>query len=100
MEESRLHVKTDDGRTMMVHVGPRSYVDSQNISFREGDAVTITGSLTKTDEHEVLVASQIQKADRTLSLRDQSGKPLWSPEPSGSPSAPSSSGQMPNSYEF
>jgi len=99
-DEIRLHVKADDGRTMIVHVGPQSYVNSQNFSFREGDAVTITGSLTKTDKHEVLMASQIQKADRTLSLRDQSGRPLWSLEPSGSPSAPRSSGQMPNSYEF
>jgi hypothetical protein len=100
MDEIRLHVKADDGKTMIVHVGPRPYVDRQNISFREGDAVTITGSLTKTGRHEVLVASQIQKADRTLSLRDPSGRPLWNPEPSGSASAPRSSGQMQNSYQF
>ena len=100
MEEMRLHVKTDDGTMMMIHVGPRSYVDRQNISFHPGDAVTITGSLTKTGRHEVLLASQIQTADRTLSLRDQSGKPLWSPEPSGSQRAPGSSDQMQNSYQF
>lgn len=98
MEELRLHVKTDDGNTMMIHVGPRSYVDRQNISFREGDAVTITGSLTKAGRHEAIVASQIQTADKTLRLRDQSGKPLWSLEPSGSERAPSSSGRMQNSY--
>ena len=52
MDEIILHVKTDDGKTMMIHVGPRSYVDRQNISFREGDAVTVTGSLIKTGQHE------------------------------------------------
>jgi len=97
-DEIRLHVKADDGKVMIVHVGPRSYLDSQNIRFREGDAVTITGSLTKAGRHDVLVASQIQKADKTLSLRDQSGKPLWSLEPSGSARAPRSSGRMQNSY--
>jgi sporulation protein YlmC with PRC-barrel domain len=100
MEELRLHVKADDGKMMIVHVGPRSYVDRQNISFHPGDAVTITGSLTKAGRHEALVASQIQTADKTLSLRDQSGKPLWNPELYGSPRAPRGSGQMQNSYQF
>ena len=96
----RLGTVTDDGKMMMIHVAPRSYVDRQNISFHPGDAVTITGSLTKAGRREVLVASQIQTADKTLSLRDQSGKPLWNPELSGSQRAPGSSGQRQNSDQF
>jgi sporulation protein YlmC with PRC-barrel domain len=103
-EELRLSITTDAGKTVMIHVGPRSYVDRQNISFHPGDAVTITGSVAKAAKvgrHEVLVASQIQTADKTLNLRGKDGKPLWNLDQSKSPrAAPRSSGQMQNSYEF
>ncbi len=72
-----LHVRTDEGRTLRVQVAPRPFLDGQNISFRAGDPVTITGSLVKAGEHEILLASQIQTANRTLDLRAADGKPLW-----------------------
>jgi sporulation protein YlmC with PRC-barrel domain len=100
MEGVLLHVKTDDGKTMRVYVGPRSFVDSHNVSFRKGDAVTITGSVAKTGHHETILASQIQTANRTLDLRTPDGKPLWNLEQSRSPSASRSSGGYQNTYVF
>ena len=95
----RLTIKTDDGKTMLVDVGPRSFVDRQNIIFHPGDPVTITGSLAKMGRHDVIVASQIQTADKTLSLRSPEGNPLWSLNQSRIPSASGRTyGQYPNSY--
>ncbi len=81
-----LHVRTDAGKTLRVQAGPRSFLDSQNISFRAGDPVTITGSMVKAKGHEILLASQIQTANRTLDLRAPDGRPLWTPEQSRMPS--------------
>lgn len=72
-----LHVRTEEGRTLRVQVGPRPFLDGQNVSFRAGDPVTITGSVAKTGKHEILLASQIQTANRTVNLRAPDGKPLW-----------------------
>jgi sporulation protein YlmC with PRC-barrel domain len=75
-----LHVKTDAGKTLRVQAGPRPFLDSQNIRFHEGDAVTITGSMVKAGNHEILLASQVQMANRTVDLRAPDGKPLWNLE--------------------
>jgi sporulation protein YlmC with PRC-barrel domain len=75
-----LHVKTEAGKTLRVQVGPRPFLDSQNINFRAGDPLTITGSMVKAGHHEILLASQIQMANRTLDLRAPDGKPLWNLE--------------------
>jgi sporulation protein YlmC with PRC-barrel domain len=73
-----LHIRADDGRMMWVQAGPRPYVDSQNIRFAKGEAVTVTGSVARTGHHhETIVASQIQTANRTLALRAPDGRPLW-----------------------
>jgi sporulation protein YlmC with PRC-barrel domain len=82
-----LHVKTDAGRTVRVYVGPRSYVDGQGVSFHKGEVVTITGSVAKSGQHEAVLASRIQMANRTLDLRNPDGKPLWTLGQSRSPSA-------------
>lgn len=75
-----LHVRTDDGRMVSVQAGPRPYVDSQNIRFNQGDPVTITGSVAKAGEREIILASRIQVADKTLALRAADGRPLWNLE--------------------
>ena len=76
-EGLRLRVKTDDGKTVTVHAGPRPYVERQNIDFHYGDEVTITGSPAKDGWRDVIVASQIKKGDKTLDLRTKEGKPRW-----------------------
>lgn len=75
VEGLRLRVKTDDGKTVTVHAGPREYVERQNIGFHYGDEVTITGSTGKMGWRDVIVASQIKKGDKTLDLRTEEGKP-------------------------
>ena len=95
-----LNVRIEEGRALRVRVGPRSFLDGQNISFRAGDPVTITGSVARTGRHEILLASQIQMANRTLNLRAPDGKPLWNLDQSKSSTSASAGFGDPNPYDW
>ena len=72
-----LKVETKKGESVTVHCGPNRYITQQGFRFKTADTVTITGSKTRIDLKEVIMATQIQMADKTLKLRDQQGTPLW-----------------------
>ncbi len=74
---THLILKTKSG-TMEVHVGPTAYVEKQQFSFAKGDQIEVVGSQLKIAGNDALLARQITKAGKTLSLRDQNGIPLWS----------------------
>ncbi len=73
----RLRIGTDAGKVVTVRTGPRSYLDRQNLRFRRGDQVTVTGLLTRVGRRNVLVASQVTRGDKTITLRTREGNPLW-----------------------
>jgi sporulation protein YlmC with PRC-barrel domain len=77
VEGLRLRIKTDDGKTVTVHAGPRPYVLNQKIDFHYGDEVTIMGTPGKMGWRDVFLASQIKTGDKTLDLRTKEGKPRW-----------------------
>lgn len=77
VEGLRLRIKTEDGKTVTVHAGPRPYVERQDIAFHYGDRVTVTGSPGSLGWRDVIIASQIKTGDKTLDLRDEQGKPRW-----------------------
>jgi hypothetical protein len=79
----RLRIRTDDGKTIIVHLGPRSYLEDQKISFTKGDEVNVTGARAEIRGHHVMIASQVKKGDQTLELRDDQGKPKWTTEGMG-----------------
>jgi hypothetical protein len=70
-------VKTET-ETLEVHLGPTAYLTEKNIALAKGDAVEILGSRVTVDAKPVLVARQIKKGSNTWTLRDASGRPLWS----------------------
>ena len=72
-----LSLKTDQG-TYDVHVGPTSYVSSQQFTLSKGDSLEVTGSKTQMNGKDVLIARQITKEGKTLTLRDEQGIPKWS----------------------
>jgi DNA/RNA endonuclease YhcR with UshA esterase domain len=74
---THLVVKTETGK-LEVHMGPTAYLAENHIAIAKGDSVEILGSRVTIDEQSVLIARQIRKGDQTWTLRDASGRPMWS----------------------
>jgi hypothetical protein len=74
---THLVVKTET-ETLEVHVGPTAYLTEQKITLAKGDAVEILGSRVTIDDEPVLLARHITKGSAKWTLRDASGRPLWS----------------------
>jgi hypothetical protein len=73
-----VHVESD-GVTTEVHLGPLWYFDDRNFSLEMGDRVEIRGFPISSfsDKIPALVAIEIRKGDDVLTLRDETGFPLW-----------------------
>jgi hypothetical protein len=74
---THLTVKTEK-ETLEVHVGPTAYLTEKEITLATGDTLEILGSRVAIDKESVVIARQIKKGDNTWTLRDASGRPLWS----------------------
>jgi hypothetical protein len=77
MGGTHLVVKTDR-ETIEVHVGPTAYLTEKGVTLAKGDTLEIVGSRVTIDKEPVVIAKQIKKGDNTWTLRDASGRPLWS----------------------
>ncbi len=69
-------MKTDAG-TEDVRLGPAAFVQSKGFAFAAGDAVTVTGSKISVAGKAVVVAREVRKGGKVLTLRDENGRPLW-----------------------
>ncbi len=72
-----LVLKTDK-ETVTVLVGPSSFVKEKNFTFAKGDPIEVTGSKVKYNDSDALIAREIKKEGKTLTLRDEKGFPAWS----------------------
>jgi hypothetical protein len=68
----------NEKESVEVHVGPTAYLVEKNITLAKGDTLEILGSRVTVDKAAVLIARQIKKGEHTWTLRDASGRPLWS----------------------
>jgi hypothetical protein len=75
---THLILKSTQGIIMEVHVGPSVFIQKQGFSFINGDQIEVTGSRVKVEGGDVLLARQIVKEGKVLSLRDERGIPEWS----------------------
>ena len=75
----RLSVQDSSGIDSVM-VGPTNYLDSQNISFSKGDSIQVTGSKVTFRDNQFLIAGQIIVKGKTITLRDDSGRPVWMKE--------------------
>ena len=64
--------------TLPVHVGPSNYLAQQGFSFVAGDQIEVTGSRIKFEGSDVLLAREIKKGGKVLTLRNAQGIPAWS----------------------
>jgi hypothetical protein len=53
-------------------------VSSQGFSFAKGDQVEVIGSRVRMDSTDGVIAREIKKDDKVLTLRDAQGFPKWS----------------------
>jgi hypothetical protein len=77
MGGTHLVLKTDK-ETFAVHVGPTAYLTGKGIALAKGDVLEIVGSRVSIDAEPVVIARQIKKGTDTWTLRDASGRPVWS----------------------
>ena len=62
---------------MEVHVGPVAFLAKRGFELTPGDDVLVTGCITVHEGKTVLVARQIKRGDRSVTLRNMSGHPVW-----------------------
>ncbi len=67
----------DSGGTIAVNVGPTFYLDEQKIAFKAGDTVEVTGSKVQFNGTDVILAARVKDGDKAITLRDDSGRPVW-----------------------
>jgi len=77
---THLTLRTNE-QTYDVHVGPTGYVAANGFTFSAGDQIEVTGSKVQFDGVYAIVAREIKKDGKVLTLRDRQGIPSWSRGP-------------------
>lgn len=74
-----LHLILKTGKeSLTVLVGPAGFVKDKGFTFAKGDQIEVTGSRVKYNDTDAVIAREIKKGDKTLTLRDEKGVPEWS----------------------
>ena len=71
-----LQLKSDD-KILPIHLGPRWFLDNQDIEIKEGDRIKVKGSRITYKDKPAIIAAEIEKGDEILTLRDDKGFPRW-----------------------
>jgi hypothetical protein len=74
---THLILKTDK-ETLEVHLGPTTFLEKEKFTFAKGDQIEVTGSKVKIGAADALLAREVKKGDKTLTLRNAQGVPVWS----------------------
>ena len=64
--------------TLDVHLGPRWYLENQDMQFASTDQVEVRGARVTIGGKPAIIAAEVKKGDGVLILRDDQGVPLWS----------------------
>jgi hypothetical protein len=72
-----LTLKTS-AETLNVHLGPVAFLAERKLTIATGDALDIVGSRVTVDGEAVMIAKTVTKGGTSYTLRDASGRPLWS----------------------
>lgn len=70
-------LKTDRG-TVLVHVAISRFMREHKIAIQPGERLQVTGAKIRFHGEEGMIAREIVRRDEVFTLRDTSGKPLWS----------------------
>ena len=76
MMGTHLTLKTGEGN-LEVMLGPSKFITSKGFSFAKGDSIEVTGSKVTMGGTEHIIAREVVKDGKTLTLRDKTGTPEW-----------------------
>ena len=65
------------GQARVVRLAPSGFLKQGGLLLREGDTVKVKGYPVASMDGDILVATEIYKGDKSLSLRDSRGRPAW-----------------------
>jgi hypothetical protein len=63
--------------TFEVHLGPAAFLAEKNVTLSEGDAVAVIGWRAPRSDRFFVIAREVKKGDKVLTLRNEQGLPLW-----------------------
>lgn len=63
---------------ILVHVGPSWFLENNNFKIEINDTIELAGSRVTYDGETFIIAKYMKIGDKTIPLRDDDGKPLWS----------------------
>src|SRR2546421_21583 len=70
-------VKSANGGTSTVDLGPSWYLNNLRTPVKVGDTVQVTGSKVELSGRSFIMARRVAKGSHTLYLRETNGFPLW-----------------------
>jgi len=65
------------GQNELIRLAPCGFLKQSGLHLKEGDTVRLKGFRVAGMEGDLIVATAIQKGDKSLPLRDTRGQPLW-----------------------
>jgi hypothetical protein len=74
-----LVLKDADGDRVVIHLGPRWFVDPEGIGIRKGDQVKIKGAWAEIEGEDVFIAAKVKRSefDEYKIRRTKDGFPFW-----------------------
>lgn len=81
-------MRTEDGEEIIFHVGPPFFRKDNDFPIEVGDTLVATGWRDSSQGYDSLVVRTVKNGDKTLEVRDATGKRMWKrPDPAddGSP---------------
>ena len=73
---THVSLKTDKG-TFDVRLGPTPFLSQNNFNVAKGDTLSVAGSKLNIQGTDILIAREVIKDGKTLTLRNAQGFPAW-----------------------
>lgn len=70
-------VVTTSNGDYLENLGPVWFADENNIMIKAGDTIEVKGSKFKTNGRYIIIAAEVKKDDRSMTLRSASGATQW-----------------------
>ena len=67
--------------TFDVLLGPAAYISDRGFTFAKGDTVQVLGAKLTAGTTPAIIAREVTKDGKKLTLRDATGRPLWARAP-------------------